>query len=71
MYVVDFPSHIKSVVSGTVRLARLERWYLEACLILEFPVAFCSGARDPVSEVSDREGIIKGPRFTEGVFFSS
>ena len=51
MYVMDFLSHIRSVVSGTVHLSRLKRWYLEACLILEFPVVFFPGARDPVSEI--------------------
>ena len=35
-----FLSPIKSMVSGTVHLARLKSWYLEACLILKFSVVF-------------------------------
>lgn len=51
MYVLGFLPSIKTLVSGTVELVRLKRWHLEACLILEFPVVSCPGARDPVSEV--------------------
>lgn len=56
-------SCVKTLLSGTVKLARLKRWLLEACFILEFPVALCPEPGIQFRKLCDREGIIKGPRF--------
>lgn len=59
--------HIKTMVSGTVKLVRLKRWHLEACL----KSLTCSTPELGIQgwKLLNRESIIKGPKFTEVFFF--